>query len=85
MFQLQPQSHVKIFGDIRLRPYLLLPVFRIDERRILESRPPKKGIVAYERSHFPVSASNRNALVNPPCEVRNAVLEVVVRDLHYIW
>ncbi len=35
-----------------------------------------------ERRHFPVSAGHRYAPINPPREVGNTVLEIVMSDLH---
>jgi hypothetical protein len=51
------------------------------KRSILQGAPSQKGIVSYERRDFSVGAHHTDGFVDAAREVRNGVLEVVVRDL----
>lgn len=76
---------LKVLRDVALRPNLVDAVIRIDERRVLDSQPPKEGVMPNERCDLAVGAAHGDTSVNAPGEMRDTILDVVVRDLHNVY
>ena len=80
---LEPECHIEVFRYIILRPYFRHTVC-IDESSILQCGPAKECVVTYEGSDFTIGTSERDSLIDTTGEVCNAILKIVVGNLHNI-
>ena len=83
---LKAQCHIEVLADVALRPdFHLVVVSDVLERGILNRRPPQESIVPHEGCHLTVGASHRDTPIDPAREVGDAVLEVMMSDLHDVY
>lgn len=69
---LQTQGHVKVLGNVRFRPKLLVAIF-VKVRDLLDCRPAKDSIVTNERRNIAIGNSVADCSVNKVGEEGDAI------------
>ena len=78
---LKSQSHVEVFGHVRLGPEHVLAVLNGGD--VLQGRPAEDCVVADEGCDVSIGNAVVDSRVNEVGEEGDAVFEVVVRHLHH--
>ena len=78
---LETQRHVKVFGDVGFRPEFLIPIF-VDIGDLLNGGPAKHGVMTNEGSDIAIGNGVFDSSIDKVGEEGDAVLEVIVDNLH---